>query len=188
MLPRRGVAAGGMVTAIMENGEPKMSNPVRGHGNKPRNRSAAGKEPASRWTLKWLDDAAVAASRDKSKAKAESESHLLNDLPVPAKPVGNEKRVVSYGLYGSDPKYCTGAIRNSELAPGSTFFWGESCQGTHRPLERGSPVISHESARCPPSERVSRRERSPRRTTRSRVSRDGGDIDQLSHSTRRSPT
>jgi hypothetical protein len=30
-------------------------------------------------------------------------------------PTSNEKRVVSYGLYGSNPKYTIGAVRNSEL-------------------------------------------------------------------------
>ena len=34
---------------------------------------------------------------------------------IAAFPKSNEKRVVSYGLYGSNPKYVEGAVRNSEL-------------------------------------------------------------------------
>ena len=33
-----------------------------------------------------------------------------------------EKRVISFGLYGSNPKYVTGALRNVELQP--VFFPG----------------------------------------------------------------
>lgn len=32
-------------------------------------------------------------------------------------PASTEKRVISYGLYGDNPKYTHGAIRNTELAP-----------------------------------------------------------------------
>jgi hypothetical protein len=42
--------------------------------------------------------------------------------PTPA----NEKRVISFGLYGDNPKYTTGAIRNAELT--NTYFPGWVCR------------------------------------------------------------
>ncbi|KAH8060130.1 hypothetical protein JL722_5088 [Aureococcus anophagefferens] len=110
----RGARAGGFVTAILENGEAKVSNPGRGHGNKPRNKSAAGRESLNRFEWRWLDDAAVAQARANSAAVAK-EQEALQAPPPTLGDASHEKRVVAYGLYGSDPKYCTGAIRNSEL-------------------------------------------------------------------------
>jgi len=43
----------------------------------------------------------------------------IKDLPP-----SSEKRVISYGLYGSNPKYTQGAIRNAELV--DTYFPGET--------------------------------------------------------------
>ena len=87
---------------------------MRGHGNKPRNKSAAGRESLNRFEWRWLDDAAVAQARANSDAVAK-EQEALQAPPPTLGDVSHEKRVVAYGLYGSDPKYCTGAIRNSEL-------------------------------------------------------------------------
>lgn len=111
----RGVAAGGMVTAILENGERRPSNPIRGHGNKPRNKGPGGKDPLSAWTWTWLDADAVAAARRRADEERAEQEKLLSALPPPPSANSTEKRVIAYGLYGSDPKYCTGAIRNSEL-------------------------------------------------------------------------
>ena len=45
---------------------------------------------------------------------------------IRALPTSQEKRVVSYGLYGSNPKYVVGAVRNSELA--KVYFPGWVCR------------------------------------------------------------
>ena len=45
---------------------------------------------------------------------------------IAAFPKSNEKRVVSYGLYGSNPKYIDGAVRNSELV--KIYFPGWVCR------------------------------------------------------------
>ncbi len=44
-------------------------------------------------------------------------------IQIVSLPVSNEKRVISFGLYGNDPKYTQGAVRNAELAP--VYFPGE---------------------------------------------------------------
>jgi hypothetical protein len=44
-------------------------------------------------------------------------------IQIVSLPTSNEKRVISFGLYGTDPKYTQGAIRNAELAP--IYFPGE---------------------------------------------------------------
>ena len=41
-------------------------------------------------------------------------------------PKSNEKRVISFGLYGANPKYTTGAIRNAALR--DTYFPGWVCR------------------------------------------------------------
>jgi hypothetical protein len=35
---------------------------------------------------------------------------------IAALPSSSEKRVISFGLYGSSPKYTHGAVRNADLA------------------------------------------------------------------------
>ena len=40
--------------------------------------------------------------------------------------VRGEKRVISFGLYGANPKYVSGAMRNAELQP--TLFPGWVCR------------------------------------------------------------
>lgn len=91
---------------------------VRGHGNKPNNKMAATKESMSVFNWQWLEAREVAAAREAAAQSAEkvanavahSRSKFINTTLVNA-----EKRVISYGLYGTNPKYTTGAIRNSEL-------------------------------------------------------------------------
>ncbi|KAH8095045.1 hypothetical protein JL720_2317 [Aureococcus anophagefferens] len=78
----RGARAGGFVTAILENGEAKVSNPVGGHGNKPRNKSAAGRESLNRFEWRWLDDAAVAQARANSAAVAKEQEALQAPPPT----------------------------------------------------------------------------------------------------------
>ena len=48
-------------------------------------------------------------------AEKESDAEQRRRIAQLPQPTGEDKRVVSYGLYGSNPKYTTGAIRNSEL-------------------------------------------------------------------------
>ena len=61
--------------------------------------------------------------------------HQIQSLP----PVPSGKRfVISYGLYGDDPKYIIGAIRNAELVP--TYFPGWEMRFYKMMLSNGSRI------------------------------------------------
>jgi hypothetical protein len=79
-----------------------------------------------------------AAEAEEAKAQREEDSRLqqetaeLNFLfqQEPATPMHKvEKRVISFGLYGANPKYVAGALRNVELA--AVFFPGWVCRFYH---------------------------------------------------------
>jgi hypothetical protein len=56
--------------------------------------------------------------------------HSGHQLAAPKKKMKMiEKRVISFGLYGSDPKYISGALRNVQLA--ATYFPGWVCRFYH---------------------------------------------------------
>jgi hypothetical protein len=104
---------------------------VRGHGNEPRKRYASSSsEPSTvfQWAAVSQADLAADAQRVKVVETAEAHTEEAYLKAIAAFPKSNEKRVVSYGLYGSNPKYTHGAIRNAELVhiyfPGwvSRFF------------------------------------------------------------------
>ena len=78
-------------------------------------------------------DRIVSGKREEAAAQTEAEYiELIRKLPT-----SKEKRVVSYGLYGTNPKYTTGAIRNAELVkiyfPGwvARFYVDNSVPGSH---------------------------------------------------------
>jgi hypothetical protein len=56
-----------------------------------------------------------------AKTQDEQEIDLIKSFPT-----SSEKRVISFGLYGSNPKYTHGAIRNAELA--AVYFPGWTCR------------------------------------------------------------
>ncbi|KAJ8600316.1 hypothetical protein CTAYLR_000622 [Chrysophaeum taylorii] len=85
----RNVATGGCVTVMKSE-----RGTVRGHGNKPHNKEPGSPEPY--------------AAFDWGSSSSSSDGIIKNTTT-------SEKRVVSYGLYGTNPKYTQGAIRNSEL-------------------------------------------------------------------------
>ena len=80
-------------------------------------------------------DRVVSGKREAVEAQTEAEYiEQIRRLPT-----SKEKRVVSYGLYGSNPKYTTGAIRNAELVkiyfPGwvARFYVDDTVPGTSTP-------------------------------------------------------
>ncbi|KAJ1449294.1 hypothetical protein M885DRAFT_536249 [Pelagophyceae sp. CCMP2097] len=122
----RNVGARACITAIQPDKE-KASKLVRGHGNKPNNGRAADKEAWSSWEWTWLDEDKLAeatklALQAAEAVKAEELADELRIAKLPSTLDASEKRVVAYGLYGSNPKYTTGAIRNAELV--KTMFPG----------------------------------------------------------------
>lgn len=61
---------------------------------------------------------------EEAQAQAEDEVYIQQISRFPL--ATNEKRVISFGLYGSKPKYTHGAIRNAELA--KVYFPGWVCR------------------------------------------------------------
>jgi len=103
---------------------------VRGHGNKPYKleKSVKTRKEDSLSTMFKL------SFRSKDEVEADSEAKktaildenvgeaLLIEKIKEFENIHNETRVISYGLYGSNPKYTNGAIRNAELR--DTYFPG----------------------------------------------------------------
>ena len=102
-------ATGAYVNVIRD-----AQNEVRGHGNAPRKSAAAEREPSARFRFDWISAEQLASAQKSAAAAATvaaaSEQELM--AQIAALPVSG-KCVVSYGLYGANPKYITGAVRNS---------------------------------------------------------------------------
>lgn len=94
------------------------SNEVRGHGNAPHKSQASSFDDAGvDFQMRTLSSEEVRLNEQNVQNQAvrehKKEGHYI--AQIKALPRSDEKRVVSYGLYGSNPKYTTGAIRNAEL-------------------------------------------------------------------------
>lgn len=92
-------------------------NEVRGHGNKPRKRAGAGEEETTVFATHEVTPDMEKKYATNSLARAAGVRQKENDdiAMIAALPQSDEKRVVSYGLYGTKNKYIKGAIRNAEL-------------------------------------------------------------------------
>jgi hypothetical protein len=103
--------------------------PARGHsGGWNRNRPA-GREfgAAVHFSLvndSLVEEAIATEQREELDAQEQDERHIR--LIQSFKNENNEKRVISFGLYGSKPKYTIGAIRNVELQ--KIYFPGWVCR------------------------------------------------------------
>lgn len=101
---------------------------VRGHGNTPNKHLGAQNEPTTQLEIQQVtpdllqQDAQTEVKR-KQMAFDQEKDYISQ---IAALPRSSEKRVVSYGLYGSNPKYTHGAIRNSELV--KVYFPGWVCR------------------------------------------------------------
>jgi len=91
---------------------------VRGHTSAWDKSKPAGREYGAVMTFHFLNESDIIESLEKSQvedkiaaAQDKKELTIINSLPV-----SSEKRVISFGLYGSNSKYTVGAIRNAELA------------------------------------------------------------------------
>mmetsp|Transcript_1396 Transcript_1396/g.3108 ORF Transcript_1396/g.3108 Transcript_1396/m.3108 type:complete len:330 (-) Transcript_1396:20-1009(-) len=80
--------------------------------------------------------AKVVSTQQGAKAASTQEAVVMKYMESPKEreyikrikelPTSTEKRVISFGLYGDNPKYTTGAIRNAELR--DTYFPGWVCR------------------------------------------------------------
>jgi hypothetical protein len=103
--------------------------PVRGHSSDYWiDRVPAGRESTALIAFQFINQSDVlsaAAHQQEEESESNEEDNKLVKL-IAGFPKSNEKRVISFGLYGRNPKYTQGAIRNAELA--AKYFPGWECR------------------------------------------------------------
>ena len=90
---------------------------VRGHGDK--GGRPSGRVASARVTLRYYTAAQLRTAHDSALAKAHAVRAPMRQQLQQIRSLGasNEVRVISYGLYGKDPRYTIGVLRNAQLAP-----------------------------------------------------------------------
>lgn len=102
--------------------------PTRGHSNGWNRNIPAGREFGASIHFQTINDSIVQASirREASEQKSSEEEDAIYLQQISRFPRSMEKRVISFGLYGSKAKYTVGAIRNAQLA--KEYFPGWICR------------------------------------------------------------
>jgi len=97
---------------------PEAEYSVRGHSGGWDRSKPAGREYGSMMHFilvnSTLVEEAIYKEQKEEKEAAEQNKKYLEIIQK--YPSSSEKRVISYGLYGSNPKYTTGAVKNAQLA------------------------------------------------------------------------
>lgn len=101
---------------------------VRGHSSGWDSALPAVREYGATMQIEFVNASIVEAAiakedREEKEALEEDQKYIAQ---IQALPKSTEKRVISFGLYGSNPKYTTGAIRNVEGA--KIYFPGWVCR------------------------------------------------------------
>lgn len=101
---------------------------ARGHSsgwrrNRPSNREYSAMMKITFINESSIDQAILKEDREMKEAKQQDEKEKAL---IATYPLSSEKRVISFGLYGANEKYTTGAIRNAELV--KTYFPGWICR------------------------------------------------------------
>ena len=108
---------------------PENDYPVRGHSAGWKRSKPAGREFGAFMNFKLINQSivydAIAKEKHEIAITKEEDTKLIAKIQLFTNP-NHEKRVISFGLYGSKPKYNQGAIRNAELA--SIYFPGWICR------------------------------------------------------------
>lgn len=108
---------------------PENDYPVRGHSTSWKRNRPARREFGAMMNFQLLEQSLVYTSIEKEHKEEEStkqeDEKLIQKIQLFTNPL-NERRVISFGLYGTKPKYNQGAIRNAELV--STYFPGWQCR------------------------------------------------------------
>ena len=133
------------------------ANDLRAHGNKPRNAAPAGKEATARFELREVSSADLVASDERlavKKLEATSEAmKVIAKIALLTQPPMGEKWVVSFGLYGSNPKCVRCAVSNSAcIAPLRCCLHGHGCKREFARMRRGActcPVPTSSSLDSP---------------------------------------
>lgn len=94
-------------------------SPIRLHASYAATPQPAQREYSAQFQVEWLRSDEIEKCRkqleDETAKDEEQDKQLIERISK--LPKSNEQRYVSFGLYGANPKYTTGAIRNAELAP-----------------------------------------------------------------------
>ncbi|MCL4416424.1 MAG: hypothetical protein M1365_06985 [Actinobacteria bacterium] len=103
--------------------------PARGHSsNYFRRDKPAGREFGSSMRFQTINQSYIEASLTKEKEEilqAQREDEILLEK-IHSFPSSREKRVISFGIYGSNPKYISGALKNLELS--KIYYEGWKCR------------------------------------------------------------
>jgi hypothetical protein len=94
-------------------------SPIRLHASYASTPQPAQREYSAQFQIEWLRSDEIEKCRKQladEAAKDEQQDKQLIER-ISKLPKSNERRYISFGLYGANPKYTTGAIRNAELAP-----------------------------------------------------------------------
>lgn len=101
---------------------------VRGHSSGWDKDRAAVREYGALLDFEIVDDKRVQEALDKElkEENEDAEQDKKYIAQIASFPTSTEKRIISFGLYGSKPKYTTGAIKNAELV--KVYFPGWICR------------------------------------------------------------
>lgn len=101
---------------------------VRGHSGGWNVHRPAGREYGAAMQFEYVNasivEAAIAKEAVEEREALEQDQKYI--MQIAGFPKSEEKRVISFGLYGTNPKYTTGAIRNVEAA--KIYFPGWVCR------------------------------------------------------------
>lgn len=101
---------------------------VRGHSGGWNQKLPAVREYGATMQFEYINaslvEAAILKESIEEKEAAEQDQKMI--AQISALPMSTEKRVISFGLYGANPKYTTGAIKNIEA--GKIYFPGWVCR------------------------------------------------------------
>ena len=101
---------------------------VRGHSGGWDHSLPAGREYGATMQFEFVNASIVEAAmlRESTEEREALEQDQKYIAQIASYPKSSEKRVISFGLYGSNPKYTTGAIHNVEAA--KIYFPGWVCR------------------------------------------------------------
>jgi hypothetical protein len=128
LLEKEGYILNKELTAFI-NVLPENDYPVRGHSSGWNRDKPARREFGGLMTFQFINESLIDHSIAKEKREnaeiAKEDAELIQQISGYTNP-SNENRIISFGLYGSKPKYNQGAIKNAELT--KIYFPGWKCR------------------------------------------------------------
>jgi hypothetical protein len=114
--------------AFVNNIASGMSFAVRGHTEEGDRTEPAYREYGASMSFQFIDEDRIAESIEEEKrdAKESEEQDAALITTIQGFPASSERRVISFGLYGSNKKYTGGAVANARLR--DVYFPGWTCR------------------------------------------------------------